>query len=1218
MPVPPGLVPAPLLSSRGWARMFLQDRKSFPACPSLKFCTQLSPITIFLQQGFSPMKHLFCLFLMLGLLGFCPQARASYDLAVPESNGLYQLHILEDGEENAYWEADAVGEVDDQALSCVRAGFDYWVRLLAPQAVNTRPVSILLFHDNEENAGAISFPREEFEGLTFLAAALTLEDYEARLQRFLATTDDEDLTGVTPGMFTAAAIEIGSMDWHYGPLTALPENGDETHLTGTMVHELAHALGIGAYASTNESGSPIFDKNTFGLWSEGLHDMHGTQAQAGMEISIGGGEGNDSGKFVLANEGSNSGVYFTGDNVREVLGEGIELSFPESGDDSSFDDTVPGLPVNGAEGGEPELSHIELQNGLMSHQMWRNWSTFMEAELAVLQDLGLKFDRKQLFGHSIYASGSETALREFTNTNGYFARENGSWVEGTPNETPLGIGLHIYGSYNDVTQVADLLTIGEEAVGIRVEGVGNKLTVAEGTRIQADGAGGSALLVSYGKDHTITLKGEAMALGEGGIAARFDFGDNILGNGTEYRGSWMWTAQNVSQGSILSKIDGALVKAFNVSGSLKGSAAAISIAENAFVEEINILSGAELEGDIVSHWDPDNEKLAAGEKGTHYTTLTFGRAVNEDGTPQEGTKDEEGSTTWAGDENFSLDYAGNIDGFKSINMTHVAGRLSLSGSINVHTLENNDFLALTGSDVRLPQVTVADKFVNAADATLETGFDGNGEVNSILAGSASLDGTLVLRPLRDFYASNTAFQLEAPVEINDSSAGASITGTMTVALAQDIVSPTLSFSMPEGSFTSEGTMPSVTVSRDSNAYSQYAQNSAAHATGRALDVIAGKAQGDMQNLLEALDWSAPDGSGIADGLKQLGPGAYDAVARASLAQQNEFNLLILRRLMATMTRRARAAQTLQEGTAAPAGTQVAELDKTGAAGTWQFWATPYGAGSFQGSHNGHSSWKSTGVGLLVGADRHFDSGLDLGFHVALAARRTHVQDSEEAQADTKSAFVGLQALLAPDSWNGFYLTGQGRIGIESGEMDRDIHINGYNRQSESRWSGVAGSLQAGFGWDAHLDTEAGFVTMGPLAFFEYAFLHRPSLEEHEGGAARLDVDDTLYDSLLMNLGAHAGWQTDLANGTTLGLDVLAAWRHELLDATFATQAAFRGYEAQGFASDSGLPGRDSLLVQAGLTLTSSRDFTAQLEVGGEFFREAYTGMNIGLNLAWEF
>ena len=1166
------------------------------------------------------MKYLFSLILMLGLLSVCPQARASYDLLVPEEDSLFQLHILENGETNAFWGVEAVGEIDESALSCLRAGLDYWVRVLAPQAVNRNPVSILLFHNFDTSAGALGVSVEGFEGLTFLAAALTLEDYEARLQHFLATTEEGGLEGVTPDTFLTAVIKIGEFDWHYGSLTALPENENNFHLTATIVHELTHALGVLTQTFADESGSFFFYEEYFGLWSAGLHDKYGTRAKPGMKISMEGGP-QDENTFVLANNGYYSGAYFTGTNVQEVLGKGTRLSFPESGlQTEDYEDTVPGLPVNGSEiynngAVAPELSHIELQNGLMSHQNWRNWTTFMEAELAALQDLGLKFDRKQLFGHSIYASGSETALREFTNTNGYFARENGSWVEGTPNETPLGIGLHIYGSYNDVTQVADLLTIGEEAVGIRVEGVGNKLTVAQGTRIQADGAGGSALLVSYGKDHTITLKGEATALGEGGIAARFDFGDNILGNGTEYRGSWMWTAQNVSQGSILSKIDGALVKAFNVSGSLKGSAAAISIAENAFVEEINILSGAELEGDIISRWKPDNEKLAEEHQDTHYIELTFGRKTDENGTPIK-EEDEDGNPV--GDPDFFLDYAGNIQGQKSINMTHVAGRLSLSGSIDVHSLANYGTLALTGSDVSTYQVTVAETFTNAADAILETGFAGDGQVNSIQVGSATLGGTLVMRPLRDFYASGNVIELEAPVEINNTgTSSGSLTGSMTVELvsAEEISSPTLSFVMTGGSYTTAegGAMPTVTASRDAHAYSQYAQGSGAHATGRALDVIAGRAHGDMQNLLEALDWSAPDGSGVADGLKQLGPGAYDAAARASLSQQNEFNLLILRRLMATMTRRAQAGHNVQDSTS-NAGT----LAETREAHTWQFWATPYGAGSFQGSHDGLSSWKSTGVGLLVGADRHFDSGLDLGFHVALAARRTHVQDSEEAQVDTKSAFVGLQALLAPDSWNGFYLTGQGRIGIESGEMDRDIHINGYNRQAESRWSALAGSLQAGFGWDAHLNTEAGFVTMGPLAFFEYAFLHRPSLEESQAGAARLDVEDTVYDSLLMNLGAHAGWQTALANGTTLGLDVLAAWRHELLDATFATSAAFRGYEEQGFESDSELPGRDSLLVQAGLTLTSSRDFTAQLEVGGEFFRENYTGVNIGLNLAWEF
>ena len=170
-------------------------------------------------------------------------------------------------------------------------------------------------------------------------------------------------------------------------------------------------------------------------------------------------------------------------------------------------------------------------------------------------------------------------------------------------------------------------------------------------------------------------------------------------------------------------------------------------------------------------------------------------------------------------------------------------------------------------------------------------------------------------------------------------------------------------------------------------------------------------------------------------LDVLGPEAYDASARASLARQSEFNLLILRRMLANESAR----RFLVTG------------DKKQDADNWQVWATPYG--SWQGSHGGTSSWSSTGIGLLVGADRYFESGLSLGAHVAVAARRTHVKDNHDAQIDTKSAIVGLQALLAPESWDGFGLTAQGRLGIESGEMNRIVSFNGYNRLSESRWTG---------------------------------------------------------------------------------------------------------------------------------------------------------------------
>lgn len=172
----------------------------------------------------------------------------------------------------------------------------------------------------------------------------------------------------------------------------------------------------------------------------------------------------------------------------------------------------------------------------------------------------------------------------------------------------------------------------------------------------------------------------------------------------------MWHGDYVPDDRILSKITGPLVKVFNVSGSLRGREAAIYIDESAFVKEINILPGATLEGDIISRWDPDNPKIhsSAPDSEELYTSLTFGYG--------------DGSALQSGDSNFSLNYAGNIDG-PSIDMAHKAGDLTLSGKINVHSLQNEAFLTLAGKDVSKHQVTVEDTFINTQGATLETGFD---------------------------------------------------------------------------------------------------------------------------------------------------------------------------------------------------------------------------------------------------------------------------------------------------------------------------------------------------------------------------------------------------------------------------------------------------------------------------------------------------------------
>ena len=72
--------------------------------------------------------------------------------------------------------------------------------------------------------------------------------------------------------------------------------------------------------------------------------------------------------------------------------------------------------------------------------MWRNWVFFMEAEMAVLVDLGYDIDLKRFYGHSVYGDN-----QYLINRNPFYARANNAWLNGTPNTETYGIGLHIYG-----------------------------------------------------------------------------------------------------------------------------------------------------------------------------------------------------------------------------------------------------------------------------------------------------------------------------------------------------------------------------------------------------------------------------------------------------------------------------------------------------------------------------------------------------------------------------------------------------------------------------------------------------------------------------------------------------------------------------------------------------------------------------------------------------
>ena len=284
--------------------------------------------------------------------------------------------------------------------------------------------------------------------------------------------------------------------WYIDKFPVLPSNGPASDYYGTITHEMFHALGLGTYISEDKNSGKVtfgtsgnyYDNDyyrsmaVFNKYEMGIRDVFkrpvyysvaydqnlgSTTYTVYDDNPINPNDENDwsriSGEltsrtivpitldefksedfeikpdefYVLRGDdvGTNSGAYFTGANVVEVLttknaatgkDELANIAWPDDADAPA----VQGLPLNGyedSEGTVPELSHIELQNVNMSHQNYRNWCSFTEAELALMQDLGYNIDRGAYFGKSIYNSGT---VDEDENIN-YFTYDNNNAFNST-------------------------------------------------------------------------------------------------------------------------------------------------------------------------------------------------------------------------------------------------------------------------------------------------------------------------------------------------------------------------------------------------------------------------------------------------------------------------------------------------------------------------------------------------------------------------------------------------------------------------------------------------------------------------------------------------------------------------------------------------------------------------------------------------------------------
>lgn len=375
----------------------------------------------------------------------------------------------------------------------------------------------------------------------------------------------------------------------------LPDNSDRTNYATLAMIADATFLGVNSSFNGAEFTFPLtsFDERTYAK-KHGLYISELIGADNGSSLAL------------------KDNLYFCGTNISKLLKKGTQDSIFDAGNGKK------GIPLVYDTDGRVFLN---LRNSLLSDSPFKNFGNFLEIELAVFEDLGFPTRTRSFYGNSIYGSGSsaEPSYYELDTTYSFYDEKTHSYIKNLPSEIPLGVGLHVYGDHNDIVQRGDIFTEGFGALGIRIDGSNNTVTVPESTRIIANGNDGSAVVFSYGSGNKINVAGRLIANGEDGVAIKANFGSNVHSNLYESRGSYQAnrtidfkTGKKDYEEAISTAIPEELrhpaVDKINISGSVLGKDKAILMDGSALVKEINLLKHANIAGDIVSLWNFDTDK----------------------------------------------------------------------------------------------------------------------------------------------------------------------------------------------------------------------------------------------------------------------------------------------------------------------------------------------------------------------------------------------------------------------------------------------------------------------------------------------------------------------------------------------------------------------------------------------------------------------------------
>ncbi len=843
-------------------------------------------------------------------------------------------------------------------------------------------------------------------------------------------------------------------------------------------------------------------------WDRLLRDIDGAPARPGEAIRLDGTGGADS--FHL------SGLY---DDYRSPTVAGTEMEgLAGSG----------GLPVTGArlvadaDGNgysyefDPTrtLIHPADIHSLMSDHGVRN-SNFLEIELAAFQDLGYTIDRSLSYGTTFYRKLNYDPQLLYTGGD--------DW------ESPLAyaVGVHILTDDLTYVQTHDIHASGTAAGGIRIDGIDNTLWINPTGSIRADGDRGTGLLVAYGHGNVVIHRGTIEAGGNYGYGVHFEAGPGDAGplyekkyDKNDYDPSVL--REDVA---ILRDLSGALVSRFDVTGSIYGKSRSISIGKSAYVEEINIMSGAVLRGDIVSEYVAKSPCEAA-------TRLTFGRLPTEAGVAPGETDIRSGVATNAADPDFLFVFDGAVRGKTNIDMETVGGITAFSGS---QVQFRNGIIGRNSALIVQQRVEFGGNLEIDDGASLAVFADENW--HSLL----KADGKAFLTGGRVAVFGKTARNL--PYEFIRATDGVYGIRQITATLFPDDPATGYATDVSTDSGTGialrSGFTPWSYWYRQrgiEHPFRQYAATWNETSIAAHLDSLRSTARNDMEYLQAHLDVLLDEGrvDDYRRAVNELGGEIYGSLG-----------------IMAVQ------GLTIQNGTLANSLRQTHLCTSRGTPHRYDAWIIGYGLGG-NGYDDGNAHAVDYGVGgTIVGIGARSDHDDRVGFYFSYG--RAHLTADRVRQSVRSDDFIFggfLKLRVSKGYWLGFAGGGFNAYSAHRRITYVDREANGDHRGG-----------QAVFYLERGMQIRTKIAAFQPFIALQYAGVYQERFHETGAGAANLQVENADTDSLRMVLGTRVA-KNFYAAGCKITGEVHGSWIHEYFDKTATPiRTRFTDYGGASFHAD---------------------------------------------------